>query len=282
MTACSLSGAVGLSAERRSLMRLGAMSATTVVASAWMLAGNAPPISLADSWTSLTASFVRAYCCCNWVGSSFALPLTRKSTVVSRSFCRSWTRTLSRWPRMANCETRPNWAALDSADANRRPPKTRPISSASTITANSRRATGQSASIPVFDLAELTPVDLGGRLSTVPACALALAVPWFPIARDLADTRFARNRPTTDGEPGATRGLHDQPPRQHHGVLSLLYWDGGGIIRQMASSAKTVVMSFSLRHQGRARRSLGARAPRGRCRTAGRCRSPSPRRDVRT
>ena len=76
--------------------------------------------------------------------SPFGSGAVSRLSVSSRSFCRSLTRTVSFWPRFASCDTRENWAALLSASATRSPPKITPISSAATITANSRRATGQS------------------------------------------------------------------------------------------------------------------------------------------
>jgi hypothetical protein len=56
------------------------------------------------------------------------------------------------------------------------------------MTANSRRDTGQSFKLNAFILPELIFVEPTAWLTALPArTALALAAPWFPIARDLAE-----------------------------------------------------------------------------------------------
>ena len=75
------------------------------------------------------------------------LPLISAMSVASRSFCRSWATGISCAPSLASCSVLLNWLALFSASATRRPPKTSPMSRAATITAKSRRATGQSVKV---------------------------------------------------------------------------------------------------------------------------------------
>jgi hypothetical protein len=83
---------------------------------------------------------------------------------------------------VASCDTRPNWLALLSADDMRNPPKTRPMMSASTMTANNRRDTGQFDRFRNREPPGLASVDLLAPLPAVTARALAPAAPWVPIA----------------------------------------------------------------------------------------------------
>src|SRR6516225_4748051 len=123
-------------------------------------------------------------------------------------------RTLSRWPRVPSCDTRPNWFALLSADAMRSPPKTRPMTSASTITVNSRRDTGQFDRFRSREPPGLTSAGFLARLPAVTARALAPEAPWLPIAQvSLLDTRSLQAA-YNDGT-GRDRSPYDQPPAAH-------------------------------------------------------------------
>ena len=119
------------------------ISDSTVATLAWMFAGNEPPTPAASARTLAAAVSVAWY----QVLSASALPPELTPVVSSRSSCSACTRPVTCCPRLASCDTRPNSAALPAADATRRPPKTRPIMSASTITATSRQETGQSRKV---------------------------------------------------------------------------------------------------------------------------------------
>ena len=106
----------------------------------WMFAGKEPSIPAASPRTRAAAASVASYQ--RW--RSLGLVMGRSPVVSSRSFSRACTRPVTCCPRSASCATRPNWAALPVAADTRRPPKTRPMTSASTITAISRHDTDQS------------------------------------------------------------------------------------------------------------------------------------------
>ncbi len=108
-----------------------------------MFAGNEPPTPAASARTLAAAVSVALY-----QGSRVSgLPPELTPVVSSRSSCSACTRPVTCCPRLASCDTRPNWPALSAADATRKPPKTRPMTSASTISATSRQETGQSRSV---------------------------------------------------------------------------------------------------------------------------------------
>ena len=117
------------------------ISETTAATRDWMLAGKEPPTPAASDWTLAAATLVAAYALLRSLG--MGLAMGRSPVVSSRSFSRACTRPVTCCPRTASCDTWPNVSALSVADATRRPPKTRPMSSASTITAISRVDTGQ-------------------------------------------------------------------------------------------------------------------------------------------
>ena len=151
---------------------------STVATLAWMFAGNEPPTPAASPRTLAAAASVLWYQ--GW--SAPGLPPELTPVVSSRSSCSACTRRVTCCPRLASCDTRPNSAALSAAEATRRPPKTRPMMSASTITATSRQKTGQSRSVR---LRGLLSWDAAGSLAcwlVLPALSLALATPWLPIA----------------------------------------------------------------------------------------------------
>ena len=131
----------------------------------------------AARWTAPTAWWV----CAHNGTTEASLSLVSTSSVASRSFCRSFTRTVSCSPSFASCDTRENWDAAPSESYTRSPPKTSPISNAATITANSRRATGQSNGFSGRRLAELTEFDETVFLRGVRARTLVPAAPWVPI-----------------------------------------------------------------------------------------------------
>src|ERR1700733_6384681 len=195
----SCGGSCGFRADSRVLMRAGLMSASTVWRSSAMLEGR-PPMPAAR-WTATTAWWV----CAHNGTTEASLSVVSTSSVASRSFCRSFTRTVSCSPSFASCDTRENWAASPSESYPRTPPKTSPISSAATITANSRRATGQSNGFSGRRLAELTEFDETVFLRGVKPRTLVLAAPWVPICQcPRWKANLLRAAVSTDG-PDATR-----------------------------------------------------------------------------
>src|SRR5262249_3575967 len=119
------------------------------------------------------------------------------------------TRVLTFSPRFASCSARPDCSALPSAVATRRPPKTRPMMRASTITANSRRDTGQSDKFSSRERVGLSSVAFGARLLAAPARARGLAAPWLPIPTVLAGHALFTSRSAYRTRLGVPR---DQPP----------------------------------------------------------------------
>ncbi len=165
----------------RSLPTLVALTALfTLDASVCTVAGK-PPLRIELScWRTGTRSL--SVLACSEPSDGSGVPPRNATSVASRSFCRSFTTPVSCAPSLASCWVRLNWLALFSASATRSPPKTSPMRSAATITAKSRRATGQSVNVTFicrFRL-ESTSVDLPARRAGISARGRMLA-PWVPI-----------------------------------------------------------------------------------------------------
>src|SRR5580658_2574036 len=146
-----------------------------------MLAGKEPPIAAASDRTLAAAALVAPYT----PSRSLVLATGASPADSSRSFSRACTRPVTCCPSTASCDTRPNSSALSATDATRRPPKTRPMSRASTITAISRVDTGQSRRFSARGLRNRAdPVGLAWLAYWLAVPALATL--WFPIAEVLA------------------------------------------------------------------------------------------------
>ena len=137
---------------------------TTVAALAWVVAGNCAPICLVRFSVRVAAASVAAWAlaCAAMAGAAPCLsPLsaasdsfaavaaanTRSSAStaadMSRSFSIACASAVTCSPRTASCVVRANEPAVPMADATRSPPKTSPMTTAITMTATSRRDTGQ-------------------------------------------------------------------------------------------------------------------------------------------
>src|SRR5271167_3370237 len=169
-----------------------------------MFAGNEPPTPAASDWTLTAAAFVALYQRLRTLG---LLP-EMTPVVSSRSSSRACTRPVTCCPRLASCVARPNPAALSAAADTRRPPKTRPMTSAITITATSRQITGQFRKVSARELRTCGTVDFVARSSFLPERSLALTTPWFPIAHVLAGYAPVSSRLATD-----RTGAAGTPPR---------------------------------------------------------------------
>src|SRR5271170_1530130 len=143
-----------------------------------MLAGKEPPIAAASDRTLAAAALVAPYT----PSRSLVLATGASPADSSRSFSRACTRPVTCCPSTASCDTRPNSSALSAADATRRPPKTRPMSSASTITAISRVDTDQFRRASALGLVKREVVASLAYWLASPARGAALATLWFPIA----------------------------------------------------------------------------------------------------
>src|SRR5579875_2363979 len=172
---------------------------TTVATLAWMFAGNEPPMPAASACTLAAAASVAPYQRCRAAAAALGLAAGSTPAVSSRSSCSACTRPVTCCPSLASCDTRANWAALSAAAATRRPPKTTPMTSASTITASRRHDTGQSRKLSARR-------PRGWETGNSPACWLALPTrrlalpsPWLPTADVLAGYALACQPPYCDG-----------------------------------------------------------------------------------
>ena len=137
---------------------------TTVAALAWVVAGNCAPICSVRFSVRVAAASVAAWAlaCAAMSGAApslsplstasgsfaaVAAAITRSSAStaadMSRSFSIACASAVTCSPRTASCVVRANELAVPMADATRSPPKTRPMTTAITMTATSRRDTGQ-------------------------------------------------------------------------------------------------------------------------------------------
>src|SRR5580700_121727 len=176
---------------------------STVATRAWMFAGYDPPIPAASVRTLAAAASVAAYQCWRALGSETG----SSPAVSSRSSSRACTRPVTCCPRAASCDTWPNSSALSVADTTRRPPKTKPMSRASTITAIRRVDTGQFRRVSARGLVKW---EVGASIAywlALPARGAALATLWFPIADVLAVKRFLHA-----AVPAQSTHQHQRPP----------------------------------------------------------------------
>src|SRR5271167_2320945 len=176
-----------------------------------MFAGNEPPTPAASDWTLTAAAFVALYQRLRTLG---LLP-EMTPVVSSRSSSRACTRPVTCCPRLASCDTRPNPAALSTVADTRRPPKTRPMTSANTITAINRHDTGQFPKVSAGELRYCRTVEFLARLLLSAACTLPPAtVPWLPIAYVLAGYAplSSHSLPKELTRPGGTPGPAASPP----------------------------------------------------------------------
>ena len=137
---------------------------TTVAALAWVVAGNCAPICSVRFSVRVAAASVAAWAlaCAAMSGAApslsplstasdsfaaVAAAMTRLSAStaadMSRSFSIACASAVTCSPRTASCVVRANEPAVPMADATRSPPNTRPMTTAITMTATSRRDTGQ-------------------------------------------------------------------------------------------------------------------------------------------
>ena len=163
------------------------------------------------------AAFVAAYTPFR----SLTLAIGSSPVVSSRSFSRACTRPLICCPSAASWDTWPNSSALSAADATRRPPKTRPMSRASTITAISRVDTGQFRRVSALGLVYREVVASPAFWLAVPARGPALATLWFPIADVLAGYALSVNCRTAD-------------PRRPAASRCKRMWDAATVVGQRA------------------------------------------------
>jgi hypothetical protein len=151
-----------LSWERSAGMR--PICETTVAALAWVAAGNCAPICLVKLSVRAAAASVAAWALACAAMSGAAPSLSPLSTApdsfaavadamtwssastapdMSRSFSIACASAVTCSPRTASCVVRANELAVPMADATRSPPNTSPMTTAVTMTATSRRDTGQ-------------------------------------------------------------------------------------------------------------------------------------------